>query len=123
VPRQLTLAASVSALASLAGAVGTPHGPERSPIRARWSAAWRLGGRRAGTSRVPWQVATLHRRLRRPRPLAIPGEVTVVVAMQAMSGQPASCDTVRVEETIKASVVNLYGDLPCLRELLMAMLN
>jgi hypothetical protein len=40
-----------------------------------------------------------------------------------MSWQPASCDTVRVEETIKTSIVKLCGDLSCLQELLMAMPN
>ena len=74
VPRRLTPAAAA------AGAVGALHGPMRGPIQARWTTVWCLGGRRVSTSRVPWQVGTRRRRLRRPVPLAVPGEVAIAVA-------------------------------------------
>jgi len=89
VPRRLTPAASASA-----GAVGAVHGPMRGPIQAWWTTVWHLGGRRVATSRVPWQVGTRRRRLRRPMPLAVPGEVAVAVTAQATFWQPASCDVV-----------------------------
>ena len=46
----------------------------------------------------------------------------VAMAPQATSWQPTTCDTIQ-GETIKASVVELRGDLPGLQELLMAKLN
>ena len=45
------------------------------------------------------------------------------MAAQATLWQLASCDVVRVGETVKASVAKLCGDPLCLRELLLVMLN
>ena len=107
IPSRRTLASLVSSTDSASACRGTPHGPIRDHLIA---SGRMLGGRRVdAANRATWQIATLRRR---PQSLALPGDVTEAMAAQATLWQPTSRNTVRVGETVEASILKHCRDPP-----------